>query len=148
MPKSSTKVKFNFLTPPYFLPKRRLLKLFVERLFKKEGKELMHLDYIFCSDKYLLKINKQYLHHDFFTDIITFNLSDTSTIMGEVYISIDRVRENAKIYKTSIVLETHRVIFHGALHLCGYEDRTKAQRLTMSNKEDYFLREYIERCFT
>lgn len=104
-----------------------------------EKKSLAHISYIFCSDDYLLKINQEYLQHDFYTDIITFDLTEENGIIGEVYISVDRIKENAKKYSSSFLVESHRVIFHGALHLCNYEDKTKANKLIMTKKEDYYL---------
>jgi rRNA maturation RNase YbeY len=121
------------------LKDRNILKNFIALLFKKERKKLQMLNYVFCSDKTLLKINQDYLHHDFYTDIITFNLSSNSKIEGEIYISLDRVRENASIFETTIQQELLRVVLHGALHLCGYQDKTKKQKLIMQNKEEAYL---------
>jgi rRNA maturation RNase YbeY len=139
MPSLTSKVSFHFLIKPFFLPKRKELKLFIEQLFTMEKKSLAHISYIFCSDDYLLKINQEYLQHDFYTDIITFDLTEENGIIGEVYISVDRIKENAKKYSSSFLVESHRVIFHGALHLCNYEDKTKANKLIMTKKEDYYL---------
>lgn len=132
-------IQFNFLES-IDLPNRTRLKQFLGSLFKKEGKALGELQYIFCSDDYLLEINRQYLNHDFYTDIITFDLSEKShPINAEIYISVDRVRENAKEYDSSLKKELHRVIFHGALHLCGYKDKTPQQKKLMRQKEDKYL---------
>jgi len=139
MPSQSSKVSFHFQAKPFFLPKRKELKSFIEQIFNNEKKRLQHISYIFCSDDYLLKINQQYLKHDFYTDIITFNLSETKEVIGEVYISIDRLKENAKQFGSTFFEESHRVIFHGALHLCNYKDKTKAQKHIMSKTEDYYL---------
>ena len=111
---------------PVVLKNRRSLKLFIIQLFEKEGKSIKSLDIIFCSDEYLLDINNKHLQHDYYTDIITFDLSDpTSTLItGEVYISIDRVKDNALSLHTKFSTELLRVIFHGVLHLCGYKDKT------------------------
>ena len=122
------------------LTERRRLKAFLQTIFKKEGKIIENLVYVFCSDKYLLKINKNFLKHDFYTDTITFNFSENFTkIEGEVYISIDRVKENANRLKINTQLEILRIVFHGALHLCGYLDKTKAQKKEISKKEDEYL---------
>ena len=104
------------------------------------------MNYIFCSDEYLLEVNNNFLQHDFYTDIITFDLSlsKTSPTIGEIYISVDRVKENAITHKTSFELELHRVIFHGALHLCGYKDKTKKDALLMRDKEEDCLSMYFE----
>ncbi len=103
--------------------------------FHKEG----DLNYVFCSDKYLLEININHLNHNTLTDIITFDYSLGKQINTEIYISIDRVKENAESFNTSFDGELHRVIIHGILHLCGYKDKTKKEKATMRNKEDYYL---------
>src|ERR1700753_4099489 len=110
---------FHFLEGGFTLSDRRRLKLFILTLFKKEKKKPGEIRYIFCSDDYLLDVNRQFLHHDFYTDIITFELSEPGQpINAEIYISVDRVRDNARSFGTSLKKELHRVIFHGALHLC------------------------------
>ncbi|HPH99800.1 MAG TPA: rRNA maturation RNase YbeY, partial [Chitinophagaceae bacterium] len=125
------------------LSNRKTLKLFIQKLFKQEKMNLEQLDYIFCTDEFLLQMNQQYLKHNYFTDIITFNLSEnTNTIVGEVYISIDRVKENAIQFNTSYVQELHRVLFHGALHLCGYKDKSKKDQALMRQKENFYLHQY------
>jgi probable rRNA maturation factor len=132
-------IQFNFLEP-VGLQERTRLKKFLVNLFKKEGKRLGELQYIFCSDDYLLEINRQYLNHDYYTDIITFDLSDRGQLVNaEIYISVDRVRENAREYGNSIRNEFHRVIFHGALHLCGYKDKKPAQQKEMREMEEKYL---------
>lgn len=104
---------------------------------------MSNLNYIFCTDRQLLEINRQYLKHDYYTDIITFELSGpTDPIEGEIYISIDRVKENARILKEKLNKELHRVIFHGALHLCGYSDKSKKEILKMRKMEDQCLLNY------
>ncbi|AXY76688.1 rRNA maturation RNase YbeY [Paraflavitalea soli] len=135
-------VDFHFLEPAN-LKDRLMLKAFLRSLFKREGTKLESLRYIFCSDKYLLEINRQYLNHDDYTDIITFNLSNhPAPVMGEIYISIDRVRDNAQQFHTSFKEELHRVIFHGALHLCGYKDKTSKDARLMREKEDESIARY------
>lgn len=124
------------------IPRTRL-KSFITELFREEGRVLDELSYVFCTDDYLLGINRQFLNHDFYTDIITFDISDNKgDIKGEVYISIDRVRDNAKRLNQPIQDELLRVIFHGALHLCGYKDKTKPQQAQMRSKEDYYLSKF------
>lgn len=116
------------------------LKQFIESIFKKERYRLDSISYIFCSDKKILEINKKYLCHDFYTDVITFDLSpDNKSISAEVYISIERVRENANNLGVTIKSELHRVLFHAALHLCGYNDKNKDDLEIMRNKEDELL---------
>ncbi len=137
------KVHFHFLSP-IGLRNRKKLKIFLESLSKKENTRLAEITYIFCSDAFLLNMNKQFLQHDFYTDIISFEISnDPLGKVAEIYISTDRVKENAKIFKTSITSELHRVIFHGILHICGYKDKTKDQKNIMSAKEDYYLSTYF-----
>lgn len=126
------------------LSNRKTLKLFIQKLFKQEKMNLEQLDYIFCTDEFLLQMNQQYLKHNYFTDIITFNLSEnTKAIVGEIYISIDRVKENAIQFNTSYVQELHRVLFHGALHLCGYKDKSKKDQVLMRQKENFYLHQYL-----
>ena len=138
-------IQFFFLQTTVSLTKRKALKQFVQRLFKMESKHLGSLTYIFCTDVYLLQINKTHLKHNFYTDIITFNLSDTpAAIIGEIYISTDRVRENAQILGLTIKEELHRVIFHGALHLCGYKDKTSKHQQEMRAAEDRYLNLYFK----
>ena len=137
-------IAFHELVPVSVKDKRKL-KSYIYTLFKKEGRLLNSMDIIFCSDAYLLEINKHHLQHDFYTDIITFDLSDVKNgpIMAELYISIDRVKENALFIKTSFSNELHRVIFHGALHLCGYGDKGKKDIVLMRGKEDEYLESYF-----
>jgi probable rRNA maturation factor len=105
-----------------------------------EGFKLQELTYVFCSDTYLLQINKQYLDHDTYTDIVTFDNSEyEGEITGDIFISIPRIQENATIFKVSETDEIHRVIIHGALHLLGYTDKTPADQKKMTEKEDYYL---------
>lgn len=128
------------------LKKRNRLKGFLKALFAKEGQTLRNLQYVFCSDSYLLEINQEFLQHDTYTDIITFELSPVPEVTeGEVYISIDRVRENASRFKVSEETELHRVIFHGALHLCGYKDKSRKDAALMRQKEEECLQAYAER---
>ena len=139
------RVQFNFLYNSVSLRNRLALKRFLVRLLKNEGKNPGALNYIFCSDSYLLKINKKYLNHNFLTDIITFPLSGPmQPIVADIYISLDRVRENSKNFKTSIKQELHRVIFHGALHLCGYKDKSKHEAAKMRKKEEEYLALYFK----
>jgi probable rRNA maturation factor len=138
------KIKFYFLDRRPILKDRKKLRLFIENLFVIEKKKLGNLVYIFCSDKHLLGINIEFLKHDFYTDIITFNMSKSKTeIEGEVYISVERIKENAKQEGVSFNEELHRVVFHGALHLCGYKDKKKAEALKMRSLEEKYLTMYF-----
>ena len=137
-------VQFHFLHKAQNLTQRNRLKAFLVTLFKKEKTLLSSLNYIFCSDKYLLDINNQFLQHNYYTDIITFNLATGSAgVEGEVYISLDRVRENATVLNEYFNRELHRVIFHGALHLCGYGDKSAEEIKLMRQKEEVYLDLYF-----
>ena len=103
------------------------------------------INYIFCSDEYLLTINQEYLQHDTYTDIITFDLSNNKTeIVSDIYISIDRVKENAQKFNSNMEHELHRVLFHGILHLCGLKDKSKQDAALMRSKEEYYLNTYFK----
>ena len=139
---SKSKVYFFFQEVTPSLTNRSILKKYIHSIFKKEGKKLGSVSFIFCSDKALLEINRKYLKHDFYTDIITFDLSETEAIQAEIYISVDRVRENSYNLGISFKSELLRVIIHGILHLCGYNDKTQAEKRKIREKEDYFLNKY------
>jgi len=137
-------IHFFFPYNQFTLKNRELLKSFISQLFRKEKKTLGSLQYIFCSDEFLLDINRQYLRHDYYTDIITFDLaSPGAPVEGEIYISAERVKENAKLLCSTITEELHRVIFHGALHLCGYKDKLKAEKEIMQQQENRYLQLYF-----
>jgi len=138
-------ISFNKADKNATLANRTALKAFIEKAIKKEGLHIETLQYIFCSDKFLLGINKSYLQHDYYTDIISFDLSETEgKLIGEVYISIDRVKDNAKTHKNSLKEELLRVIFHGALHFCGYKDKKPADIKKMRAQEDKWLKSYLK----
>ena len=124
----------------YELKHKTALRQWITQTIKAEGFKLKELTYIFCSDSYLLQINQQYLNHDTYTDIITFDNSETEkVIIGDIFISIDRIRENALKFNISDTDELHRVIIHGALHLLGYKDITPVTKQKMTQKEDFYL---------
>ena len=136
---------FNKADKSITLGNRIALKSFLEQQMKKERIKVECLQYVFCSDKYLLNINKQYLNHDYYTDIISFDLSEIKgQLVGDVYISVDRVKENAKTMKNTQVNELLRVIFHGALHFCGYKDKKPADAKLMRSMEDKWLRAFLK----
>jgi rRNA maturation RNase YbeY len=140
------KVNFQKADSALTIASKTELKAFIETLFKKEKTPLATINYIFCSDNYLLSINQQFLNHDSYTDIITFGLHDKGTpVVAEVYISTDRVKENAASHGVTYSNEMLRVLFHGALHLCGYKDKSKADILTMRAKEDAYLKRYTKK---
>jgi probable rRNA maturation factor len=105
----------------------------------QEDKQLGDVTVIFCSDEYLLEVNRQHLDHDYYTDIITFDYSEFPLISGDLFISVDRVKENASDFKVSFEHELHRVIIHGFLHLCGYFDKSEEDELLMRSKENQAL---------
>ncbi len=114
--------------------------LWIKQAIQEEKRETGDIFYHFCSDDFLLKINRDYLQHDYLTDIITFPLSTRPDIIsGEIFISIDRVRENASILQAGFEREFARVLIHGILHLLGYDDHTDEEKLQMRAKEDYYL---------
>lgn len=121
------------------------LRTFIIKQCSKEGIQIEALQYVFCSDAYLLDINLRFLNHDFYTDIISFDLSDQKGLLiGDVYISIDRVKENAKTEGSLYMHELLRVIFHGALHFCGYKDKKPADVKLMRSMEDKWLKAYLK----
>lgn len=140
-----SEVNFFYLEPVSILKQRNQLKAFLLKTAKQAGRPINTLNIIFCSDKYLLSINQQFLEHDYFTDIITFDLSESKkgAIAAEIYISYDRVKDNAKQMKTPISKELHRVIFHGLLHLLGYKDKLKKDQIRMREMEDKLLTKYF-----
>jgi rRNA maturation RNase YbeY len=138
-------ISFNKADKSITLGNRVALKTFLEKQLKKEGIRIECLQYVFCSDKYLLGINKQFLNHDYYTDIISFDLSETKGVLiGDIYISVDRVKENAKTMKTVLRNELLRVIFHGALHFCGYKDKKPADAKLMRSMEDRWIGAYMK----
>jgi len=136
------RIYFNYSDKKLTGIKTTPLKNNIASLLKKEGVKRSHIQYIFCSDEYLLDINKQFLQHDYYTDIITFDLSDNASALleGEIYISIDRVKDNAKTQQTDWKEELKRVLYHGVLHLCGYKDKTPKDEKQMRSKEEEYLK--------
>ena len=115
-------------------------RLWLTNVAEAEGTQLFNINYIFCSDVYLHRVNVEYLNHDTLTDVITFPYSQPpQPIESDIFISVDRCRANPKIYGNSFNTEIHRVMVHGLLHLLGYNDKTKKQKAEMSAKEDYYL---------
>ena len=135
----------------FAVKEKKILKQWLFQVAQLHQYHIDELDFIFCSDAYLLNINQQFLKHDTFTDIITFDYSISSkntpkAIAGEIYISIERVKENAKIFKTSYVNELHRVMIHGVLHLCGFKDKKAAEQQEM-RKQEYKALKVLESLF-
>ncbi|GAA3971529.1 rRNA maturation RNase YbeY [Mucilaginibacter dorajii] len=124
----------------YKLKNKTLVRQWIKDTIIAEGFKLKELTYVFCSDAYLLPMNQQYLNHDTLTDIITFDNSEVEgQIVGDIFISIDRIRENASKFGVTETQELHRVIIHGALHLLGYTDKTVVTKQKMTQKEDEYL---------
>ncbi len=128
-------INFTYNTD-YELSNDKVYMLWLEKIIKSEDKLTGDIEFIFCSDNDLLKINQDFLHHDYFTDIITFDYVDGKTISGDVFISVDRLRENADSFKVSFEEELHRVMSHGVLHLLGFGDKTEEESRLMRFKEE------------
>lgn len=128
---------------PFDLAKPLKTKKWIKNTSISEGYEISELNFVFCSDEYLLEINKQYLDHDYFTDIITFdNSEEDNKLEGDIYISVDRVRENAETFQADFDTEMRRVLIHGLLHLMGYQDATESLKKEMRAKEDQYLLQF------
>jgi probable rRNA maturation factor len=123
----------------YRIRHKRLIKDWIQKTILKEGKTPGSINIILSSDEYLVKLNEKYLKHDTFTDIITFDNSDKEIVSGDLYISIQRVKENALTYLQNTVDELHRVIIHGILHLCGYDDKSENESAKMRAAESFYL---------
>lgn len=124
----------------YNLKNKTLCRQWLAEVVKNEKQQLKNINYIFCSDTYLHKVNVEYLNHDTFTDVITFPYSEyPKAIESDIFISVDRCKANAESFGIKYTKEVHRVMVHGLLHLLGYNDKTKKQKIEMSAKEDYYL---------
>lgn len=122
---------------------KKRLREWINASMELENKKPGSINFIFCDDEYLLEINSKYLKHNTLTDVITFNNSDHPNIItSDIFISVERVRENAKHFQVSFVKELQRVMIHGILHLLGYNDKTTEEKTTMRSKEDYYLTLY------
>jgi rRNA maturation RNase YbeY len=137
------KVKFHVNNHPLKLAQRNLLRNFIENIFDKEGFELGSLNIIFCNDQELLKLNKKFLKHDYYTDILTFDLSFSTAIEGEIYLSLSRVKANSIHLDIPFSEELYRVLIHGVLHLTGYNDKTKSDKIRMEKRQELYLRQYL-----
>ena len=132
-------VRYFFEDVKFEYKDRRFNNSWLKLVAESEIRRLGDINIIFCSDPYILNINLQYLGHDYFTDIITFDYCEGKKISGDLFISVDSVRENAAFYKTDFNEELHRVIVHGVLHLIGYDDHTENDIKVMRSKENYYL---------
>jgi probable rRNA maturation factor len=120
------------------LKNKRLISRWIKTIAKKEGKKVNYLNYIFCNDQYILKLNLKFLKHDNYTDVITFGYS-SKKIYGDSFISVERLVENSFLCKQDIKIELRRVLVHSLLHLFGYKDKTKSQKRIMRRKENFYL---------
>ncbi len=132
-------IYYNFETD-FYLENKDKISNWIAKTIESEGCELIEISYIFCNDEYLLEKNIKFLNHDTLTDIISFDYSVGKQISGDIFISIERVRENAKLYKSDFLSELHRVIIHGVLHYCGYKDKNKLDAKLMREKENKYLK--------
>ena len=136
-------MNFAFFSEDVSSPKfkRRIVSAWIKNVILAEGKVPGNISFIFCSDDYLLEVNRKYLNHDYFTDIVTFDYVELDIISGDIFISTDRIRENAVEFNTSFENELSRIMIHGILHLLGYKDKSKKDKLQMTGKENFYLRE-------
>lgn len=132
-------IDFNFEDIEFELPDNSLLRSWIEYTIHNENKELGNISYIFCSDEYLWNMNKQYLNHDYYTDIITFDYVKDGVISGDLFISYDRISDNAEKFGVLRETELLRVMIHGVLHLIGYDDVTDELEEEIHKKEDFYI---------
>ncbi len=137
---STSSIQFHYIGQRFHFPNRNRLKDFLFLLLKNEGKIPDAINVIFCDDAYLLTLNQEYLDHDTYTDIITFELSEPgAALLADIFISVERVKANSVEHHTSFQQELHRVIFHGFLHLCGFKDKGESAQANMRRKESEYL---------
>lgn len=127
----------------FHLKNKKIIREWINSVALEEQKHIGNISYIFCNDDYLTDINIKYLNSDYLTDIITFDYNEDIVLSGDIMISIERVKENAKLFKTNFTNELFRVMIHGILHLCGYKDKTEKEQNIMKLKEDYYLNKFI-----
>ena len=133
-------VSFNFVEIKDILSQKNKIKAWIKSVVEKKGMKVGDISYIFCKDEYLLNINKTYLNHDYFTDIISFDYSDKDKVAGDLFISIDRVLDNSKSLNQEFEQELYRVIIHGVLHLLGLKDKTEKEEKEMRKAEEECLK--------
>jgi rRNA maturation RNase YbeY len=132
-------ISFNSEDISFELDQPTVIQNWIQETITNEDKVVGEISYIFCSDEYLHKINLEHLQHDTLTDIITFNYCEEDLISSDIFISVDRVKENAGLFKVSFENELSRVMIHGVLHLVGYDDKTDEDKVLMRSKEDFYL---------
>jgi probable rRNA maturation factor len=133
-------IQFHTIEVKYSLKNKRLIKQWINEAISQEKRHPGDINIIFCSDAYLLQMNNDYLQHDYYTDIITFDYSEDGVLNGDLFISIDRVKENARNVEAKLQNEMQRVIIHGIMHLCGYKDKKKSDKELMTKMENIYLR--------
>jgi probable rRNA maturation factor len=138
-------ISFEFIDVEVPELSSELFSFWLEKVAAEEAKSTDEITVIFCSDEHLLEMNRQYLDHDYYTDIITFDYTDEAIVSGDLFISIDRVYDNAQGLGVERVNELKRVCVHGVLHLCGYGDKSESESQVMRDKEDYYLGKYVSR---
>jgi len=138
-------ISISALDIPYTLKNKLKIKNWVKFILESEGKVAGDITYVFCNDEYLGSLNEKYLKHKTLTDIITFDYSEMGKLSGDIFISIERVKENSATFSTSLNQEVGRVMAHGALHLVGYKDKTSEDKKLMRSKEDFYLSTFPNR---
>lgn len=136
-------IDFNYETE-FLLDHEVSISNWISKVILLEGFNEGELNYVFCDDEYLHKLNVEFLDHDTLTDIISFDYTMGKLVSGDLFISIDRVKENAEVFSVSFYEELHRVIVHGILHYCGYKDKTHDDLKVMRTKENYYLSLYVQ----
>jgi probable rRNA maturation factor len=137
--RTTDRISFQKQDIELVLKNKNKIRQWIVEAIKNEGKKIGDITYIFCSDEYLLGMNQQYLHHDDFTDVITFDYTEKDRVSGDIFISVERILDNSTQLKTEIDDELHRVMIHGVLHLCGYKDKKPVERANMTKKENQYL---------
>lgn len=135
-------IRFSCVDVPEQINYKRKVSTWIKQSVAEENKSIGDITIVLCSDDYILETNRQYLQHDYFTDIITFDYSENENLSGDLLISIHTVKNNATTYRVSFHDELRRVIIHGVLHLCGYKDKSKRDAKLMREKENYYLAKY------
>ncbi len=133
-------ISFQVQDVQFTLKNKQVIRQWIAEVAAKEEFSIAPINYIFCSDAHLLDMNKQFLNHNYFTDIISFDYTQGKRLSGDIFISIDRVADNAQTYKTTFEAELHRVIIHGVLHFMGYKDKTPVDEKKMRSKENSALK--------
>ena len=131
-------INFNYETD-FFLKSEKTISNWISNVIYSEEYKLEEINYVFCNDDYLHKLNVEFLNHDTLTDIISFDYTVGKIIQGDIFISIERVRDNSKNFKVPFIEELHRVLVHGVLHYCGYKDKENSDTMVMRDKENLYL---------